>query len=138
MSDVYGSVVLGGEERNVEYLGLFVAWLTCNNLLSVVTERSNGRAISRVRMHDLTGADFLATVLDGELRADQLSDEGARFTEHFLLGGGYQQAYEACSYEGDNEWIRYDEVSPAVTAEFRRWREPAKPLAKIIKFPGLR
>lgn len=140
MTEVYGTLVLGSEDRNAESLGVFVAWLVCNNLLSEVLERSYGRAVARVRMHDMTGPEFLTTILHGELRADHLNDAGRGFTEHFLVAGHFEKLYEDCAFEGDDEWSRFAAISPGITAAFRRWREPAvkKKTARIIKFPGRR
>lgn len=145
VAEIYGTLILGSEDRNAESLGVFVAWLVCNHLISDLIERSHGRAIARVRMHDLTGPEFLTTVLHGELRSDQLTETGRDFTERFLVSGDFAGVYESCTFDGDDEWSRYDEIAPAITAAYRRWRETvAKPekrggtSARIIKFPGTR
>lgn len=139
--EIYETVDLGSKpSRNVEYLGAFVAWLTINNLWAKNVEWSAGAEIARVRMQDLTGPEFLTTVLHGELRANHLTDEGRDFVEHYFVSGQYRKDYDACEYEGHNEWVRYDEIAPRITAAFRAFKTPTAKLrskaAKIIQFPG--
>ncbi|MBD3648659.1 MAG: hypothetical protein HUJ31_14675 [Pseudomonadales bacterium] len=139
--EVYETVDLGSNKsRNVEYLGAFVAWLTINDLWAKNVEWSASNAISRVRMQDLTGPEFLTTVLHGELRANQLTEQGRDFVEHYFVSGQYRKDYDACQYDGNDEWVRYDEIAPRITAAFRAFTAPAGKLrstaAKIIQFPG--
>ncbi|MCB1693493.1 MAG: hypothetical protein KDI19_12070 [Pseudomonadales bacterium] len=141
MSVTYGSLVLGGDARNAESLGCFVAWLVCNRLLSDYLERVQAPAIARVRMHDYSGPAFLSTALNGELTSDHLNEEGARFTEHYLLSGAFERDYARVEYSGENEWTRFGEVSPLVTQAWREWKGsgpgPVKrAVAKVIQFPG--
>lgn len=140
MSDTYESVRLGGTERNVEYLGVFVAWLVSNNLLGIELERSASSSISRLKIQDLSGPEFLTTVLDGELKPEHLNEAGRHFSEHYFVSGRYQSDYATCNIEGDNDWIHYDEVSPKITAAYQEYKEPkpmlARITARILKFPG--
>ena len=136
----YASMVLGGESRNVEQLGAYVAWLINNRLLQDNFESAGGREITRVRMQDLTGADFLATELHGELRPEQLTDQGRAFTRHYLLSGLYEKDFLRVQFIGDNEWLRYAELAPLISLAYRSFSEPertglAGALAKILKFP---
>lgn len=140
MTRTYGTLILGGEARNAESLGLVVAWLICNRLISDYLERSRSDAIARVRMHELTGPAFLTTVLDGELKAEHLNAEGQRFAEEFLLSGHFQAIFDAANFVGDNEWARYAEIAPRLTSAYRGERgaeqTPTKKSAKVIQFPA--
>ena len=137
----YASMVLGGESRNVEQLGAYVAWLINNRLLQDNFESVGGREIMRVRMQDLTGADFLATELHGELRPEQLTETGRAFTRHYLLSGLYDKDFLQVRFIGDNEWLRYAELAPLISRAYRSFSEPERTglggtLAKILKFPS--
>ncbi len=137
---IYESIRLGGDDRNAESLGAYVAWLVINHLLDDVLERSAGAGVTRVRLHDLTGAGFLTTVLHGELQSTHLNAAGRAFTEHYLVSGKYRAEYAGCGYRGEDEWLRFAEVSPLIARAFKQFREPAPPrgsrLAKIIQFPS--
>ena len=137
----YASMVLGGEFRNVEQLGAYVAWLINNRLLQDNFEGAGARAITRVRMQDLTGADFLATELHGELKPEQLTEPGRAFTRHYLLSGLYDKDYLQVQFIGDNEWLRYADLAPLISRAYRSFSEPGRTglggaLAKILKFPS--
>ena len=140
MSEAYGSIMLNGPERNVEYLGIFVAWLVSNNLLAVEIEHAVASATARVRMQDITGPAFLTTVLHGELKPAHLSETGQKFSEFYFVSGKYRADYDNCNVKGENDWIDYDEVSPCISAAFREFSAPkpklAKMVGKILQFPG--
>jgi hypothetical protein len=140
MSETYESIMLNGPERNVEYLGIFVAWLVSNNLLAVEIEHSVASSTARVRMQDLTGPAFLTTVLHGELKPGHLSETGRKFSEYYFVSGKYRTDYDSCTVKGENDWFDYDEVSPKISAAFREFSAPkpklVKMVAKILKFPG--
>ena len=68
MSGTYESLKLNSEESNVERLGTFIAWLVANNLLSSSLENSAGSSVARLRMQDLSGAEFLTTVMHGGIQ----------------------------------------------------------------------
>jgi hypothetical protein len=140
MPKTYESIMLGGFNRNVEYLGVFVAWLASNSLLSAETERSSGSAIARVRMQDLSGQAFLTTVLHGELKSAHLSETGQKFSESYFVSGRYREDYDSCAILGENDWHDYDEVAPKISSAFREFNNPkpkmARMVAKILKFPG--
>ena len=137
----YASMVLGGEARNVEQLGAYVAWLINNQLFQEHIERDAGNGFTRVRMQDLTGADFLSTELLGELKPEQLTEMGRAFTEHYLLSDLYDKDYDQVHFIGDNEWLRYADLAPLISRAYRSYSTPRRQslggkLAKILKFPS--
>jgi hypothetical protein len=140
MSYSYQSITLGGQDRNAESLGAFVAWLVTNNLLGAQLAQQAATEAARVKMQDLTGAAFLTTVLHGELKPEHLNEVGRGFCERYLASGDYDRDYSEVTYVGENEWHRYQEVSPCITAAFRKLTQPEpifkKLTAKILKFPG--
>ena len=139
MSDAYQSIRLGGEDRNAESLGDFVAWLVTNNLLAPALEELSGRQAARVKMQDLSGPEFLTTVLHGELKPEHLNATGRRFCEHYLTSGNYDRDYQQLETITENDWLRYDAVAPHIGSVFRSFDKPEAPLkrlvAKVIQFP---
>ena len=134
----YASMVLGGESRNVEQLGAYVAWLINNHLFQEHIERTASKGITRVRMQDLTGAGFLSTELHGELRSEQLTEAGRAFTEHYLLSDLYDKDYGQVELVGENEWLRYADLAPLISRAYHRFSKPTfvGKVAKILKFPS--
>ena len=137
----YASIILGGSDRNVEFLGAYIAWLINARMFVEAIERISGEAITRVRMQSATGADFLATELHGELEASHLTENGRDFTEHYFLSGFYKQDFLKVEFTGENEWLRYAELAPLISAAYRDYQASKKPslgkkLAKVLKFPG--
>ena len=145
MTDSYASMVLGGEARNVEQLGAYIAWLINNRMFTDYVERTSEDAMTNVRLQSATGADFLATDLHGELTASQLTETGRAFTEHYFLSGLYATHYESVEFDGENEWVRYGDLAPIISSAFREFEgkknSSAKPgvvkkLAKVLQFPS--
>jgi hypothetical protein len=146
MSEIYESIRLNGPERNVERLGVFIAWLVSNNLMDAVLVRDNGSAVARLQLQDLNGPEFFTTVMHGEFKASQLNDAGRLFAENYFVSGRFNDDYADCTYKGENEWMRFDEVSPKIRFAFRALTEPKPKLAgvaggvaggvaKVLQFP---
>ena len=134
-------MVLGGDARNVEQLGAYVAWLINNQLFQTHVERVAERMMTRVRMQDVTGADFFSTELHGELKPEQLTQPGRAFTEHYLLTDLYDKDYQQVAFAGENEWLRYADLAPLISRAFREFNQPQRSslggtVAKILKFPS--
>lgn len=142
MTESYVNLTLGGDQRNAEALGVLVAWLITNNLLSDSLDRRAATAVARVKMQDLTGAEFLTTVLDGQLGPASLNTAGQEFCEVYVKSGQFFEDYNGIDYSGEDEWHRYDLMSPTMTAAYRDHQRPENPVrklaAKIIQFPGRR
>ncbi len=140
MSDAYQTIRLGGEHRNAESLGDLVAWLITNNLLAPALEAQAGSEAARVKMQDLSGAAFLTTVLHGELKPEHLTDEGRKLCEHYLASGDYDRDYQSIDRHEEDDWRRYDAISPRIREVYRSLNQPQTPvkklLGKIIQFPG--
>ena len=95
---------------------------------------------ARLKMQDITRPEFLTTVLHGELSPRHLCDEGRAFVETYFVSGAFEADYEQCEYRGDNDWVLFDELSPRITAAFRKdeapqAEKPARRTAKIISLP---
>jgi len=139
MSKSYQSIRLGGDDRNAESLGDFVAWLVANNLLDPALEQRAGSQLARVKMQDISGGAFLTTVLDGELKPEHLNSDGQNFCEHYLVSGDYDRDIDGFERNEENDWLRYDMVAPRISAAYRALNEPkisiTSLIAKVIQFP---
>ena len=140
---IYASMVLGGETRNVEQLGAYVAWLINNRLFELNVERESERSFTRVRMQDFTGADFLSTELHGELSSELLTESGRYFTEYYLMSGMYDRDYHQVDFAGENEWVRYADLAPLISKAYLNFNKPVRSslkssIGKILKFPLLK
>ncbi len=134
-------MVLGGNARNVEQLGAYVAWLVNNRMFTDYVERTSEDALTNVRLQSSTGADFLATDLHGELKPTALTEEGKAFTEHYLLSGQFDADYATVEFHGENEWIRYSDLAPLISKALRDFQGESEPsvtkkIAKVLQFPS--
>ena len=149
MSGTYESLKLNSEESNVERLGTFVAWLVANNLLSSSLENSAGSSVARLRMQDLSGAEFLTTVMHGEFKVEHLTENAKKFVDQYFVVGNYEADFNAAvaaiKYDASQDafnsaWLLYDEVAPRISAAFQRFNNPPSAvkttIAKILQFPG--
>lgn len=149
MSGTYESLRLNGEENNIDRLGTFVAWLVANDLLASDLERRAGSSVARLRMQDLNGADFLATVMHGEFKVEHLAEKAKKFVEGYFVSGAYEADFNSCEYNSrenrdENVWLLYDEVAPKVSKAYHQFNNPPSKieskvkttLGKILQFPG--
>lgn len=138
MDKTYATIQLGGADRNVEKLGLLTAWLVSNNLTAASVEDNHGTAVTRLKMQDLSGPEFLTTALHGEIRADQLTPEGQAFLESYFVSGQFDADYASCDSEAEDDWLQYKAVAPLISAAWHHRQQPAKEAgftAKILRFP---
>ena len=149
MSGTYESLRLNGEENNIDRLGTFVAWLVANDLLASDLERRAGSSVARLRMQDLNGADFLATVMHGEFKVEHLAEKARKFVEDYFVSGTYELDFNSCEYNArenkdENVWLLYDEVAPKVSKAYHQFNNPPSKnqnmvkttLGKILQFPS--
>ncbi len=124
MSGTYESLKLNSEDSNVERLGTFIAWLVANNLLSSALENSAGSSVARLRMQDLTGAEFLTTVMHGEFKVEHLTENARKFVDEYFVSDSYESdfnaavtaiKYDATQDAFNNAWLLYDEVAPRIS-----------------------
>lgn len=138
----YAQMRFGRDDDATECLGLYVAWLVNHRLLCDELERSASRAVARVRLQDMTGTEFLSTVLHGDLRETQLNATGNAFTRDYFVSGRFATDLDqalAGSERRLDPWLRYDRVAPVITKAYEDWRlarapTPLKRLAKILPF----
>lgn len=140
--EVYAQMRFGPNDDSIERLGIFVAWLVNHRLLCDEIEQSASRSVARVRLQDLTGSEFLSTVLHGDLRQAHLSERGNAFTRAYFVTGRFNDDLDEVSSERHQKmdpWVRYDHIAPVITKAYEAWRlslhpSPLTRLAKILPF----
>ena len=138
----YASLVLGSQGNNTQSLGAIVAFLVSNDLLATSLQDSYPSAVARIRMQDLSGAEFLTTVLHGELLSEHLNADGQQFCQAYLVSGDFECDLASISDAGLEDWLLYDKISPLMSKVLMGQRQPSTRLrriaAKVLRFPGRR
>ncbi|MGB1342194.1 MAG: hypothetical protein ACPHAN_12015 [Pseudomonadales bacterium] len=140
MSEIFATISLGKVGNNVQPLGVLTAFLVTHQLLNEIVLARHAGAVAAIRMQSMSGAAFLTTVLDGELRFDALSSEGRDFCRDYA-GSELESEVLLRSTEGDLEdWALYEEVAASLYRMLKRSSAPPpsrlKQLtAKILSFP---
>jgi hypothetical protein len=57
----YETIQFGDATANADRLGIIIAWLVSHQLTEANFEQENALAISRLRLEDITGAEFFTT-----------------------------------------------------------------------------
>ncbi|MAI53415.1 MAG: hypothetical protein CMP96_03565 [Gammaproteobacteria bacterium] len=140
MSEVYATVQFGREQDNTQHLGAIVAFLASRDLLDARLIAAHASAVARVKMQDLNGAEFLTTVLNGELRATHCSPRGQSLCRVLLQGDEAVALRSAVDQSKEEDWLLFDEVLPQMSAALRAVEAPPSGLkrlaAKVLQFPG--
>ena len=139
---LYAQMRFGRDDDSIERLGIFVAWLVNHRLLCDDLERSASRSAARVRLQDMTGTEFLSTVLHGDLREAHLTQRGNAFTREYFVTGRFNEELDEVLGERHRKmdpWSRYDHVAPVIMKAYEAWRLSLRPsplarLAKILPF----
>jgi len=111
----YASLVLGSHGNNTQSLGAIVAFLVSNDLLATSLQDRYPSAVARIRMQDLSGAEFLTTVLHGELLPEHLNAEGQRFCQAYFISGDFERDLDSLGDTDLEDWLLYDKVSPLMS-----------------------
>ena len=116
---------------------MLIAWLVNHQLTDANFERENAKAISRLRLEDMTGPEFFTTVLHGEFGSDFLNQLGQDFVEEYFLGGTYDHDYSEVKSSAADTRLLSNHVSQRISKAYRKYVEPpslAKKLAKVLRF----
>jgi len=139
MSEVYATVQLGREQDNTQLLGVIVAFLASRDLLDNVLVARHGSAVARLKMQDLKGAEFLTTVLDGELCAEHCNELGRAFCKANLQGEAGAELAAMVADSQVQDWQLFDELLPKMSQSLRALAAPKRGLkqlaAKVLQFP---
>ena len=137
MNKSYETIQFGDATANADRLGIIIAWLVSHQLLEANFEKKNAPAVSRLRLEDITGAEFFATVLHGEFGSAFLNRHGQDFVEDYFLGGTYDHDYNQVKVHTVDEQLLCNHVSMKISKAYRKFIEPPsirKKLAKVLRF----
>ena len=133
----YETIQFGDVTSNADRLGMLIAWLVNHQLTDANFERDNAKAISRLRLEDMTGPEFFTTVLHGEFGSDFLNQLGQDFVEEYFLSGTYDHDYSQVKSSAADTRLLNNHVSQRISKAYRKYVEPpslAKKLAKVLRF----
>ncbi len=137
MKKSYETIQFGDAAANADRLGIIIAWLVLHQLTEANFEQENALAISRLRLEDITGAEFFTTVLQGEFNSAFLNQRGQDFVEDYFLGGTYDHDYNQVKAYTADERLLCNHVSLKISEAYRQFVEPpsiGKKLAKVFRF----
>ena len=133
----YETIQFGDLTSNSDRLGMLIAWLVNHQLTDANFEKENAKAISRLRLEDMTGPEFFTTVLHGEFGSAFLNHLGQDFVEEYFLGGTYDYDYNQVKSGVADERLLSNHVSQRISKAYRKYVEPpslAKKLARVLRF----
>ena len=137
VSRSYETIQFGDATSNADRLGILIAWLVNHQLTDANFERENAKAISRLRLEDMTGPEFFTTVLHGEFGSAFLNQLGQDFVEEYFLGGTYDYDYNQVKSVAADARLSSNHVSQRISKAYRKYVEPpslAMKLAKVLRF----
>ena len=133
----YETIQFGDVTSNADRLGMLIACLVNHQLTDANFEKENAKAISRLRLEDMTGPEFFTTVLHGEFGSDFLNQLGQDFVEEYFLGGIYDYDYNQVKSGVADPRLLRNHVSLRISTAYSKYVEPpslAKKLAKALRF----
>ena len=137
MNKSYETIQFGDATANADRLGIIIAWLVSHQLTEANFEQENALAISRLRLEDITGAEFFTTVLHGDFGSAFLNQRGQDFVEHYFLSGSYDHDYNQVKIYTADERLLCNQVSQKISKAYRKYLEPPsirQKLAEVLKF----
>ena len=105
----------GSIERAAAIPGLFVAWCVNMGLLNEAVARDEARAVVRLKVREIGGAEFLVAACGGVLDGRVLSPAGMDFARRHY--GAFEDFARAeLPHPIEDRWECYDRVAPWLTA----------------------
>ena len=140
MNKSYETIQFGDASANSDRLGIIIAWLISHQLTEANFEQENASAVSRLRLEDMTGAEFFTMALHGEFSSAFLNQRGQDFVEDYFLSGTYDYDYNQVKAYTADEGLLSNQVFLKISEAYRKFVEPPsiwKKLAKVLRFRWL-
>ena len=137
MNKSYETIQFGDATANADRLGIIIAWLVSHQLTEANFEQENALAISRLRLEDITGAEFFTTALHGDFGSAFLNQLGQDFVEDYFMSGSYDHDYNQVRRYTADERLLCNQVSQKISKAYRKYLEPPsirQKLAKVLRF----
>lgn len=115
----------GSIERAAVPLGFFAAWCGQLQLFDAAFQQANERNLVRLRLRDLSPAEFLTTSCHGVLDSEWLEPVGRAFAETYYAryAEDLAETFGADVYEVADDWAHYDEIAPLLTRRLMAFRD---------------
>ncbi|MFC5406339.1 hypothetical protein [Cohnella soli] len=132
------------EESGGIHIGMFLAWLACENMLGDFHREESADETKRLKNREITGLQFLIDACDSKLWEEDLNDNGNAFTVDYYdeksqfaqQNGSFLQDYcdvfnrhaEAHGFEYPsvyhvgNTWENFDRLKPILDQRFSQWQ----------------
>ena len=140
MTEIYATISLGTVGNNVQPLGVLTAFLVTHELLEAPVLARHVSDVAAIRMQSISGAAFLTTVLDGELRLSVLSTEGRAFCARYAGSPLEREILKKAGESDLEDWALYDHFAPALLRLLKQSDTPQSRIkqftAKILSFPS--
>ncbi|MFL2503759.1 MAG: hypothetical protein ACJ0Q2_01525 [Candidatus Azotimanducaceae bacterium] len=137
MNKSYETIQFGDATANADRLGIIIAWLVSHQLTEANFEQENALSISRLRLEDITGAEFFTTALHGDFGSAFLNQLGQDFVEDYFMSGSYDHDYNQVRRYTADERLLCNQVSQKISKAYRKYLEPPsirQKLAKVLRF----
>jgi hypothetical protein len=122
-------------EQGYVHIGMFVAWLVCNDMLDPGWAAGSGleTAVDSLRNRELSPCS-LRDQTEGRLTGEMLTAEGAAFASaYYAPEYGYATDWRrafgrrADRYAVPDSWETYDWIAPRIERRHRQWVEAGRP-----------
>lgn len=110
---------------------MYLAWCGNLHLLSTEFQEAHAGLLTRLRLRDLSPAEFFTGTTGGAIHTDMLSSEGRAFTEHYYpdyladfqaaFGGGADNDFHV--YAVKDDWASYERIATLLTRRFMTFRQ---------------
>jgi hypothetical protein len=119
------------------HIGIFLAWMILNGFASeeLLEEEDDVQAL---KDREMTGAEFLMSVLDEKMTDDDFNAEGNAFALAYYEGRDHDSKYaddyfeclnvdNSSLYGVEDIWANYDAMFPRIAERFATWKEQGCP-----------
>ena len=111
------------------HIGMFLAWAINNDLIGEFHTTESIESISKVKLRQITGTEFLQQECDERLWEEDLNQEGNEFAKFYYESNIYYSDYESILSNGlstlyhvKDSWENYDKLSIKLNEQFNIWQ----------------
>lgn len=122
-------------EAGATHIGMFVVWAWLNGLAGELRVEEFPEDIESARLRSQTPGALFRSACDEKFTAEDLNDEGNRFTVDYYGGGepptgphSYLEDYalhfsdDSSGYGVPDTWENFDSIAPVIRERFEQWR----------------
>lgn len=120
-------------EGGATHIGMFMAWAIERGLVGELHKQESAAALTSLRNHSITGAEFLLEECDGKFTNEDLDDTGNAFAVEYYEAkyvDDYVQVFDdenlETIYHIEDTWENYERLKPVLDRRFSEWRTEAQ------------